>query len=68
MTDMVVTLNYEYNTYTSRYYSTSIFSLIGVESYISTAIVGTLNFLTTILSIFLVDKVNVLHQPMATSP
>ena len=41
-----------------RYYSTSIFSRIGVESYVSTAIVGTLNFLTTILSIFLVDKVH----------
>ena len=51
---------------TCRYYSTSIFSRIGVESYVSTAIVGTLNFLTTILSIFLVDKVGanvvVLHS------
>jgi MFS family permease len=40
-----------------RYYSTSIFSRIGVASYISTAVVGALNFLTTILSILLVDKV-----------
>jgi sugar porter (SP) family MFS transporter len=39
------------------YYSTSIFSRIGVASYISTAVVGALNFLTTILSILLVDKV-----------
>ncbi|CAI8056484.1 Facilitated trehalose transporter Tret1-2 homolog [Geodia barretti] len=39
------------------YYSTSIFKRIGVASYISTSVVGALNFLTTILSIVLVDKV-----------
>ena len=42
----------------SRYYSTSIFCQIGVKEYLSTALVGTLNFLTTILSIILVDKVS----------
>ena len=40
-----------------RYYSTSIFCKIGVASYISTFVVGALNFFTTILSIVLVDKV-----------
>jgi MFS family permease len=39
------------------YYSTSIFCKIGVASYISTSVVGALNFFTTILSIVLVDKV-----------
>lgn len=39
------------------YYSTQIFCSINVKSYIATAIVGTVNFLTSILSIFLVDKV-----------
>lgn len=43
-----------------RYYSTSIFCNIGVkERYISTTIVGTINFLTTILAVFLVDKVSI---------
>ena len=47
-----------------RYYSTSIFCQIGVEEYISTALVGTLNFLTTFLAIVLVDKVSqsAVHQ------
>ena len=40
-----------------RYYSTSIFCQIGVREYVSTALVGTLNFFTTFLSIVLVDKV-----------
>lgn len=40
-----------------RYYSTSIFCKVGVRKYISTALVGTLNFLTTFLAIVLVDKV-----------
>lgn len=40
-----------------RYYSTSIFCQIGVSGYVSTAVVGTINFLTTFLSIVLVDKV-----------
>ena len=40
-----------------RYYSTSIFGQLGVSEYISTAIVGMINFLVTILAIFLVDKV-----------
>ncbi len=41
----------------SRYYSTQIFCSIHIESFIATAIVGTMNFLTTLLTIFLVDKV-----------
>ncbi len=45
--------------YRHRYYSTSIFCKIDVASYVSTAIVGTINFLTTILAVFLVDKVRV---------
>ncbi len=45
--------------YHCRYYSTSIFCKINVASYVSTAIVGTINFLTTILAVFLVDKVRV---------
>lgn len=40
-----------------RYYSTSIFCSIDVPSYVATAIIGTINFLTTLLAIFLVDKV-----------
>ena len=42
---------------TKRYYSTNIFTIIGVAGYISTAIVGVINFLTTFLAIVLVDRV-----------
>ena len=42
-----------------RYYSTTIFCTIDVSSYVATAILGTINFLTTLLTIFLVDKVPV---------
>ena len=56
MTSCQTLFLYHY-TLTHRYYSSSIFSRIGVEHYISTAIVGIINFLTTIMSIFLVDKV-----------
>ena len=44
-----------------RYYSTSVFSLIGVANYASTTIVASTLFLTTLLAVFLIDKV-LLHQ------
>ncbi|XP_019857805.1 PREDICTED: proton myo-inositol cotransporter-like isoform X1 [Amphimedon queenslandica] len=39
------------------YYSTSIFCSIDVSSYATTAIVGVVNFLTTLITLFIVDKV-----------
>ncbi|XP_065183179.1 uncharacterized protein LOC135814052 [Sycon ciliatum] len=39
------------------YYSTGIFSTIGVSPYLSTALVGIINFLTTFGTLVLVDKV-----------
>ncbi|XP_019863763.1 PREDICTED: probable glucose transporter rco-3 isoform X2 [Amphimedon queenslandica] len=39
------------------YYSTSIFCSIDVSSYAATAIVGVINFLTTLITLFIVDKV-----------
>ncbi len=45
-------------TFGIRYYSTSIFCQIGVQEFVSTALVGTLNFLTTFVAIVLVDKVS----------
>lgn len=41
-----------------RYYSTGIFSTIGVSQYVSTAIVGIINFLTTFGTLVLVDRVS----------
>uniref|UniRef100_A0A1X7TVG9 Major facilitator superfamily (MFS) profile domain-containing protein n=1 Tax=Amphimedon queenslandica TaxID=400682 RepID=A0A1X7TVG9_AMPQE len=38
------------------YYSTSIFCSIDVSSYAATAIVGVVNFLTTLITLFIVDK------------
>ena len=52
-----------------RYYSTSIFCQIGVKEYVSTALVGTINFLTTFLAIILVDKASATPPSMlACSP
>ena len=46
-----------------RYYSTSIFCSIDVSSYAATAIVGVVNFLTTLITVFVVDKVSQIQTP-----
>ena len=48
----------------SRYYSTTIFGCINVSNYVGTAIVGAINFLTTLIAIFLIDRV---RKPICNS-
>ena len=42
---------------------TSIFCSIDVSSYAATAIVGVVNFLTTLITVFVVDKVSQIQTP-----
>ena len=42
---------------------TSIFCSIDVSSYAATAIVGVVNFLTTLITVFVVDKVSQIQSP-----